>query len=210
MDHSGQFAPNNQTCHQNRAYQHDKTMAPRNYAGSFAKSTFDQAAYQNHPHQAQPHIRCNTPSFYPTDMMYSHGVYHQTNQYLQQQYQNFQPRSQYQQQQECRQYYARMSELEKQKMQYYQADGPHSQFVDGSGNNTPPDNSIGCYNNKSNFMNPQSTHMLAIPQKNHGDNAQAYGQYANAYEPNMNSYYYDPSFPADNFAAGPEFYFGQE
>jgi hypothetical protein len=69
MDHSGQFALNNQTFHQNRASQHDQTMAPRNYAGGFAKSTFDQAAYQNYPHQAQPQIRCNNPPFYPTDMM---------------------------------------------------------------------------------------------------------------------------------------------
>jgi hypothetical protein len=116
MDHSGQFALNNQTCHQNRACQHDETMAPRNYAGGFAKSNFDQATYQNHPQQAQPQIRSDTPPFYPTDMMYSQGVYHQTSQYLQPQYQNFQPRPQYQQQQECRQHYARMSELEQQKM----------------------------------------------------------------------------------------------
>jgi hypothetical protein len=59
-------------------------------------------------------------------------------------------------------------------------------------------------------MNAQNTHMLAVPQKNHADSAHAYGQDANDYEQNMNSYYYDPSLPADNFAAGPEFYFGQE
>jgi hypothetical protein len=116
MDNSGQFALNNQTCHQNRASQDLKTMAPRNYAGGFAKSTFDQAAYENHPHQAQPQIRCNNPPFYPTDMMYGQGVYHQNNQYLQPQYQNFQPRPPYQQQQECRQHYARISEFEQQKM----------------------------------------------------------------------------------------------
>jgi hypothetical protein len=59
-------------------------------------------------------------------------------------------------------------------------------------------------------MNAQSTHMLAIPQKNHADNADIYGKDANAYEPNMNSYYYDQTLPADNYDAGPGFYFGQE
>jgi RNA recognition motif-containing protein len=209
MDHSGQFAPNTQTFHQNGPFQHTKTMAPRNYAGTFAKPSYDQDAYQPHPQQSHPLPRCNTPPFYPTDMMYSQGVYQQSNQYFQPQYQNFQPMPQYQQQQDCRQHYARMSEPEQQKMMFYHADAPYAQFVSGSGTNSLPDNSTGCYTNNSDYMNGHSTHMLAMEPKNYADNAECYGQDAIAYEQNMNSYYYNPSLPAENFG-GPEFYFGQE
>ena len=209
MDHSGQFAPNTQTCHQNRSCKHEKTMAPYNYPGAFPKPNYDQAAYQNHAQQSHPLPRCNTPPFYPTDTMYSHGVYQQSNQYFQPQYQNFQPMPQYQQQQDYRQHYARMSEPEQQKMMFYDADAPHAQFVSGSGTNTPPDNKTGCYNNNPDFVNAHGTHMLAMEPKNHADNAHCYGQDANPYEPNMNGYYYDPSLPAQNFM-GHELYFGQE